>query len=221
MNGSTSVLLLLLAAAGVAIAHSVLPDHWVPIAVVARVNRWSLIHTARSSFLASVGHVGVSIGLGLVVAAVGLAFRQTVEQQQGHIVGVVLVITGVGFLIWSLVPRHSHEHDHTDEHEANESHAHHHRSGGWMARVAVPFGVAASPDLTILPVFLAASAVGVGAALGVLIVFSGVTFATFVGLTVIATIGGYQVEWPWLEEHGYVVSALVLIAIGVVAYVGL
>ncbi len=33
----------------------------------------------------------------------------------------------------------------------------------------VPFGTAASPDLTILPVFLAASAAGAGAALGALV----------------------------------------------------
>lgn len=217
MTGSTSVVLLLLAAAGVAVAHSVLPDHWVPIAVVARVNRWSLAHTARSSFLASIGHVGVSIGLGLLVAAVGLAFRQTIEQQQGHIIGAVLVVTGIGFLVWSLFPHH-HEHHHDD---LEDHHQEHRRGEGWLARVAVPFGVAASPDLTILPVFLAASAVGLGAAIGVLIVFSLVTFATFVGLTVAATIGGYQVEWPWLEEHGNLISALVLIAIGVVAFVGL
>ena len=84
-----------------------------------------------------------------------------------------------------------------------------------MAEIAVPFGVAASPDLTILPVFLAASAVGVGAAIGTLVTFTLATLCTFVGLTVAATIGGYQVEWPWLEINGHVVSALVLLVIGV------
>lgn len=87
-----------------------------------------------------------------------------------------------------------------------------------MAEIAVPFGVAASPDLTILPVFLAASAVGVGAAIGTLVTFTLATLCTFVVLTVAATIGGYQVEWPWLEDNGHVVSALVLLVVGALVF---
>jgi putative Mn2+ efflux pump MntP len=41
------------------------------------------------------------------------------------------------------------------------------------------------------------------------------TLATFVVLTVAATVGGYQVRWPWLEDNGHVVSALVLLVIGI------
>ena len=89
------------------------------------------------------------------------------------------------------------------------------RRGSWVAEIAVPFGVAASPDLTILPVFLAASAVGLDAAIGTLVTFTVATLATFVVLTVAATVGGYQVRWPWLEDNGHVVSALVLLVIGI------
>jgi len=53
--------------------------------------------------------------------------------------------------------------------------------------VVVPFGAAASPDLTILPVFLAA-------AVGALIAFAAVTIATMLGLTLFATVGGYQIR---------------------------
>ena len=54
---TTSVYLLLLAAAGVAILHSILPDHWVPLAVVAGTNRWGMSRVAKIPFLASIGHV--------------------------------------------------------------------------------------------------------------------------------------------------------------------
>jgi hypothetical protein len=53
---------------------------------------------------------------------------------------------------------------------------------------------AASPDLTILPVALAASAIGLGAVLGTLVSFTIVTLGTFVVLTVAATLAGYQVK---------------------------
>jgi hypothetical protein len=46
--------------------------------------------------------------------------------------------------------------------------------------------VAASPDLNILAVALAASAIGRGVVGGVLLLFAGMTMATFSGLTVLA-----------------------------------
>jgi threonine/homoserine/homoserine lactone efflux protein len=78
----------------------------------------------------------------------------------------------------------------------------------------VPFGAAASPDLTILPVFLAATTAGLTAAIGSLVVFAAVTIATIVGLTLAACFGGYQLRGQWLERWGNACTALVLIIIG-------
>ena len=78
----------------------------------------------------------------------------------------------------------------------------------------VPFGAAASPDLTILPVFLAATAAGTGAAVGSLIVFAAGTIGTIVGLTLFATAGGYQMRGQWLDRWGNLFTAAVLIVIG-------
>lgn len=238
---SASVPLLLGAAAAVAVLHSILPDHWVPLAVVGRTQRWSLFRVARVSALASAGHVVASVVLAGIIAAIGLQFQRQLETQQGHIVGAVLILTGVGFLIWGLTGHsHDHDHGHSHDHDHGYSHdhetAHAHEEGHThsdeatpapqqtlarrLAAVAVPFGVAASPDLTILPVALAASAVGRGAVVGVIVVFALLTMATFIGLTVLATLAGYQIKGEWLERHATTITAVVLIAIGVVAYIG-
>ena len=78
----------------------------------------------------------------------------------------------------------------------------------------VPFGAAASPDLTILPVFLAATAVGAGTAIGSLIIFGAVTIATIVALTLGAARGGYQIRGQWLDRWGNTITAITLIIIG-------
>jgi len=233
---ATSIALLVIAAASVALLHSILPDHWVPLAVVARTQRWGLLRVARISTLASVGHVLTSVALGGVIAVVGLQFQRAIDVQQGHIVGGVLVLTGLGFLLWGLTG-HGHGHDHGHNHGHNHGHPHEqsddHEDGSTaelasaeqplarrLAAIAVPFGVAASPDLTILPVALAAGAVGGVTVVGVLVVFAAVTMATFVGLTVLATIAGYRIKGEWLERNATTITALVLIAIGVVAFLG-
>lgn len=231
---ATSIALLVVAAASVAVLHSILPDHWVPLAVVARTQRWSLLRVARVSTLASAGHVLTSVVLGGVIAVVGLQFQREIDVQQGHIVGGVLVLTGLGFLVWGLTGHgHGHDHDHGHSHSQPHEQSDGHEDGPTvetasaeqplarrLAAIAVPFGVAASPDLTILPVALAASAVGGVTVAGVLIVFVAVTMATFVGLTVLATIAGYRIKGEWLERNATTITALVLIAIGVVAYIG-
>jgi len=124
------VLLLILTGGLVGFLHSALPDHWVPLAVIGRAERWSVLLVARISALASAGHVAASVILGAIVAAVGLEFRHQVETKQGQFIGIVLVLTGIGFLIWGLTGHgHSHSHDghgHTHDHGHDHMHPHDH-----------------------------------------------------------------------------------------------
>jgi len=89
-----------------------------------------------------------------------------------------------------------------------------------LAGVMVPFGAAASPDLTILPVFLAACAAGAGAAVGSLLAFASVTILTIVFLTILATVGGHQVRGRWLDRWGNAVTAATLLVIGALVLTG-
>lgn len=234
MNGTTPALLA--AAAGVGLGHAILPDHWVPLAVVGRTRRYPIRRVARLSGLAGVAHVLVSILLGGVIVAVGLQFRSTVQSAQDTVIGAILVLTGLGFAVAHLTGHghhhddghghhhgHDHDHHHHDRHDHEHEHPHSHdgrRGLSGIAAVMVPFGAAASPDLTILPVFLAATAVGTTTALASLFVFAAVTIGTIVGLTLLACFGGYQVHGQWLERWGNMLTALVLLIIGALVLTG-
>jgi len=216
VSGTTTALIA--AAAGVGFGHAVLPDHWVPLAVIGRTRRYPLSRVARLSGLAGVAHVFVSLLLGAAIVAIGLQFRSIVESAQNTIVGAVLVATGIGFLAFELSGYgHGRAHSHGNGHAAGHSHAG--RLRGSLA-IMVPFGAAASPDLTILPVFLAAAAVGTGTAIGSLLAFALVTIATIVGLTLLATLGGYRVRGKWLDRWGNAITAVVLVTIGVLVLTG-
>jgi len=227
---------ILAAAAGVGFGHAILPDHWVPLAVVGRTRRYPLTRVARLSGIAGVAHVLVSIVLGGVIIAVGLQFRSTVQSAQDAIIGCVLILTGLGFAALELTGHghhYGHEHAHTHDHEQHHDYDHPHEQPHLLsasevdeqvvveesrfhglASVMVPFGAAASPDLTILPVFLAATTAGVSTAVSSLVIFAVVTIGTIVSLTLMACFGGYQMRGQWLERWGNVFTALVLIVIG-------
>lgn len=211
---------LIAAAAGVGFAHAVLPDHWMPLAVVGRSRRYPLWRVARLSGLAGVAHVLVSLLLGAIVIAVGLQLRSAVETAQNEIVGGVLLATGLGFLALELRGRgHGHSHSHHHDHDPAQRPAKPGRLHG-LATIVIPFGAAASPDLTILPVFLAAAAAGTATAVGSLLAFATVTISTIVGLTVVAAAGGYRLSGQWLERHANLITALLLLIIGALVLSG-
>ena len=215
---------LVAAAAGVGLGHAILPDHWVPLGVLGRTNRYPLSRVARLAGLAGVAHVLVSLVIGAVIVVVGLQLRSTVEHVQNAIVGGLLIATGLGFALLEATGHgHSHAHDHSlghDHDHHDHEHDDHEHAGRGRGAFMVSFGAAASPDLTILPVFLAATTAGAGAAIASLVVFAVVTITTIVALTLLATIGGYGLRSHWLERWGNAFTALVLVVVGALVLTG-
>lgn len=213
---------LLAASAGVAFGHAVLPDHWLPLAVIGRTRRYRLTKIARLSSLAGIAHVLLSILLGAVIIVIGLQFRRTIEDAQDTIIGGLLVATGLGFIVLEITG-HGHHHDDEHGHGHGDSHDNGHEPRGvrGLAALMVPFGAAASPDLTILPVFLAATTAGVATAVSSVVVFAAVTIGTIVGLTLAAATGTYQLTGDWLERWGNAITAAVLLVIGTLVLIGL
>src|SRR5262249_57075793 len=73
-------LLLVGAVAAVGILHTVVPDHWVPITLIARQQRWSSAETARAALKAGTGHVLSTLAIALLVWLAGVAFAQRFGQ---------------------------------------------------------------------------------------------------------------------------------------------
>jgi nickel/cobalt transporter (NicO) family protein len=267
---------LLLAAAGVGFGHAVMPDHWLPLAILSRTRHYRTGTVVRLSLAAAVAHVLVSLLLGAVVIVVGLQFRAAIAGHTDLVVGSILLATGAVFLILELrgkghghghglahgahshdahdgphIPgghdhheHHQHGHgahhhrDHDHDHDSQEHHEHAGHGGGTavldrratqtqargargLAALLVPFGAAASPDLTILPVFLAASALGAGAAVGSVAVFTIVTVLTIVGLTVATALGARRLTAPWIDRSANLLTAGTLLLIGALVVFGL
>jgi hypothetical protein len=254
---------LLLAAAGVGVGHAVMPDHWLPLAVLSRTSRYRSARVVRLSLAAALTHVVVSLLFGGILIVIGLQFRSTIAHHADLVIGGILVATGAVFLVLDLLGKgHGHRHDgegrqhgHRHHHDHGEpwhhhdhgghdhdSHRHEHghsatavlerpepepepgpgnRTARGLAGLLIPFGAAASPDLTILPVFLGASALGTAAAVGCLAVFTVATVATMVGLTTATALGARLFTAAWIDRRASLITALTLVAIGVLAAAGL
>jgi nickel/cobalt transporter (NicO) family protein len=114
-------LLLIGAVAGVGVLHTIVPDHWVPITLIARQRGWSKAETARASFQAGVGHVISTLLIASVVWLAGVA----VATRFGHFVDAAMSLALIGFGGWISISAwrelrggggHGHSHGHGHGH---------------------------------------------------------------------------------------------------------
>ena len=237
----TSGTLLIAAVAAVGVLHTMVPDHWAPIAVLARGQGWSRARTARAAALAGFGHVSSTLLLGVVAWAVGLMAAEHYGQLVNRVAAVALIAFGTWIAIaaWRETRSehahehlgHAHRHRHPDGTEHIHWHEHHddwHGVDGGVAvlhehahavsgRTALLLILGSSPMIEGLPAFFAASVYGPGL-LGIMaLVFAISTIATYVVLSTAALGGLERVGLGHLERYGEVLSGAVVACVGVAA----
>jgi hypothetical protein len=124
-----SGLLLVGAVAVVGVLHTIVPDHWVPITLIARQRGWSRRETALAALQAGAGHVTSTLLIGLVVWFAGVA----VAVRFGHLVETASSVALIAFGGWialsawrELRGAGGHGHSHGDAHGHDHSAAHDH-----------------------------------------------------------------------------------------------
>ena len=122
-------LLLVATVAVVGVLHTIVPDHWVPITLIARQRGWSQAETARVAFKAGVGHVLSTLAIALVIWLGGVA----VATRFGQWIDTIASVALIGFGGWIAISAwrdmrghgghgHSHGHGHGHGHSHDFSH---------------------------------------------------------------------------------------------------
>jgi hypothetical protein len=137
--------LLVLAVLVVGVLHTLVPDHWVPITLIARQRGWSISQTAKAAALAGLGHTLSTLAIAALLWGAGVAFAA----RFGRAVDVLASIALIGFGAWVAIgalkevraePHHTHGaldyHDHGSRgahhpgsRERGHAHVHSHEAG--------------------------------------------------------------------------------------------
>lgn len=94
--------LLIGAVAAVGVLHTIVPDHWVPITLIARQQGWTRREVARAALIAGSGHTISTLLIGLVVWIAGVAFATTFGNLVSTISSLALITFGGWIAISSL-----------------------------------------------------------------------------------------------------------------------
>ena len=200
--------LLLFAVVAVGVLHTIVPDHWAPITLLARQRGWTRGQTARAAFIAGLGHTLSTLAIGLVVWIAGLAFAV----RFGHYVSIASSLALVGFGAWIALSslreiREEHEGHHDRERDAAK------QAGSRMTLLLI---LGSSPMVEAIPTFFAAAKFGAGFIFLMSLLFAASTIVTYVTMCVYSTSALRSVSLGKFEEYGEVISGAFIALVGVI-----
>lgn len=235
MNISGGVSLLVATVAAVGVLHTIVPDHWLPIALLARQRGWTARQTASAAATAGLGHTVSTLFLGLLVWIAGALAAQRFGHALSYASSIALVAFGLWIAIGALrEQRYGHRHMH--RHSDGTVHAHYHlhdelvhehtgavpeaamheHAHAMSGRTSLLLILGSSPMIEGIPAFFAAGRFG-SATLGLMaVVFAVATIGTYVALCVGASRALDRVNLGPFEKYGEVLSGIVVILAGVV-----
>ena len=122
-------ILLIVSVGVVGVLHTIVPDHWVPIALLARQRGWSKAETARAALQAGVGHVVSTLIIAAVIWIAGVAIAARFAHLVDSAASIALIAFGgwIAIAAWRDLHRaagHGAGHDHGRGHGHSHSHSH-------------------------------------------------------------------------------------------------
>jgi len=190
----------------VGILHMSAPDHWATLCLLARNKQWAPKKLFGITFATAIGHVALSIVMGLAVVAVGLVVSHLISYYLDTAIGIIMILAGLFFGLKPLVVKKRHEHDEKENSMGKL------RGGiGYF----VVLGAALSPDPTIIPIYLSAISAGFYFALELSAVFAAASILTLLLFVQLGTLGLGKIFERIPEKYNDSMVGFVIAAIGV------
>ncbi len=186
---------------GVGVVHMVAPDHWVPLTIYCHTKNFSLQRSASIAAAGGVAHVLGSLVAAAVAIVAGFALLGNLSNYTSYVIGASFILIALWMARAGLRTRSA-----DDATKARGA-----RSTGWLV-----FGAASSPELTVLPVYLASTSYGFSGVAVSILVFAAGSVASIVVLTVAGVHGlGLFLRKPGRDRQVNLGIAAVLTAVGI------
>lgn len=219
--------ILLLSAITIAFLHTLAgPDHYLPFVALSKARGWTLHKTLFWTLVCGLGHVGSSIVLGLLGAALGwsLSGLQGLQSVRGGIAGWALVVFGIGYAAWGLYQLgRNRRHKHFDRDEEGSLYVYEHRHGQavlpqerhtvtpWVMFLIFLLG----PCEPMIPLLFMPAAKASWAAMALIVsVYTTITLLTMVGMVLAGYFGLAFLKTEKLERYMHPLGGLTIFICG-------
>jgi len=189
----------------VSVAHAILPDHWLPLILISRAEKWSQAETLWITALVTIPHLVSTILLGFLMGMIGLRLSASHEALMGIVAPAMFVLIGLIYVYRNYRAEGHH-------HGADISNL-----GDRSKRKVVTLMATAlffSPCVSIGSYFFVVGAEGVASMALVSIIYVVVTLGVLLLMVTLGRRGVERIQWHFLEHNENLITGLVLIVIG-------
>ena len=195
------------------VVHFLIPNHWMPIVVMARSERWDQGRSLRIAALAGFSHTASSIIIGVAVGALGLKLTEVSKTAMELVAPVIFLIFGIMYILAGIrdnIRDHKHRHIHLEEATKKKTRA---------AVTAIVIAMFFSPCMEIDTYFFNASLAGWQGILIVLVTYLLVTVAGIILMVRLGLKGVEAVKLQFLEQYEKHIMGFILILMALTFYV--
>lgn len=188
--------------------HGLIPSHWIPVLALKGRFAWPSVKTLRVAMWAALAHSLSTFLLGVLFGFFSLSLAGDLSSYTRWIIPILLILMGVYFII----QHHRHHHFHVAEKQKLE------QAGAGQVIALFIFMMLLSPCLEIEAYFIMAGMYGWPIIIGVGILYTIVSVASITFWVAMAQKGLPKLNWHKLEHNAGLVSGIVLIITGIIAF---
>lgn len=189
--------------------HAAIPNHWMPLVLLARSEKWSDGRALVVTLITGLAHSASTVLLGVLIGGIGYSLSQEYVIVRTYLGPLLLIFMGIVY--FSLDLHHSH-----DEHLPSRRGVRG-RSGA-MVVIILTLTMFFSPCLEIESYFFSAGSYGWSAIWLVAAIYPVLSVATMVLLVFLGRRSLIHWNLTFLDRHEKKITGFTLIVLGILAY---
>jgi len=187
------------------VIHASIPNHWIPLVLISKAERWSKVETISLTFIISSLHVLSTVLVGIIIGLIGYRVSISYEFIMRIIAPIILIALGFLYVILDIRKNHTYPINPEDIISKKSKIA-----------IVISLGIAMffSPCIEIEAYYFTASRLGWSGIATVSIIYFFVTVTGIVLFVYLGLMGIKKLRWQVLERHEKRVVGIVLILLG-------
>jgi nickel/cobalt transporter (NicO) family protein len=205
---------LILSSLVLGVIHASIPNHWLPLIAIGKAEKWTSRETVAATLITGFSHTLSTIIIGFIVGFVGMKLSDRSEEISHSIAPAILVMLGLIYLTLDYRDHRTHRHHshiHLDEINVRNK-----------SKIAIlttlSLAMFFSPCIEIEAYYFKAGTHGWSGILVVSLIYTIITVGLMVLLVSIGMKGVRHIKSEFLEHHNRAITGIILILIGIFAY---
>ena len=195
------------------VVHALIPNHWIPLIAIGKAENWTNRETVTATIIAGLAHILSTVIVGIIVGFAGLKLAENYETITTLVAPLILILIGLIYIIIDLARLHKHNHSVSKPVKSTKS-----NKSRLTLILSISIAMFFSPCIELEAFFFQAGTIGWTGVIIVSVIYTITTVSIMTILVSLGLKGINKLEWHFLEHHEKIVTGIVLVVLGILAF---